>query len=68
MVKESYDYIDYENKMREWIQKRKDSGMSQKEVADKLGTSDSMISYIESFKRRSFAAYYAYKNLFGGGE
>ena len=68
MVKEGYDYIDYENKMREWIQKRKESGMTQKELADKLGTSDSMISYIESFKRRSYAAYYAYKNLFGGGE
>ena len=68
MVKEGYDYIDYENKMKEWIQKRKESGMTQKEVADKLGTSYSMISYIESFKRRSYAAYYAYKNLFGGGE
>lgn len=68
MVSESYEYIDYDNKMKEWIQKRKDSGMTQKELADKLGTSDSMISYIESFKRRSFAAYYGYKSLFGGGE
>ena len=68
MVSESYEYIDYDNKMKEWIQKRKDSGMTQKELADKLGTSDSMISYIESFKRRSFAAYYVYKNLFGGDE
>ena len=68
MVKESYDYINYDQKMTEWIQKRKESGMTQKELADKLGTSYSMISYIESFKRRSYAAYYAYKNLFGGGE
>ena len=35
MVSESYEYIDYDNKMREWIQKRKDSGMTQKELADK---------------------------------
>lgn len=68
MVKEGYDYIDYENKMKEWIQKRKESGMTQKEVAEKLGTSNSMISYIESFKRRSYAAFYAYKYMFGGGE
>lgn len=68
MIQETYDYIDYENKMREWIQKRKESGMTQKELADKVGTSYSMISYIESFKRKSFAAYYVYKNLFGGGE
>lgn len=68
MVKESYNYIDYDNKMTEWIQKRKDSGISQKEMAEILGTSDSMISYIESFKRKSFAAFYAYKHMFGGGE
>lgn len=68
MIQETYDYIDYENKMREWIQKRKESGMTQKELADKVGTSYSMISYIENFKRKSFAAYYVYKTLFGGGE
>lgn len=66
MVKEGYEYIDYENKMKEWIQKRKDSGISQKEMAERLGTSDSMISYIESFKRRSFAAYFGYKRVLGG--
>lgn len=68
MVKEAYEYIDYENKMKEWIQKRKESGITQKELAEKFGVSDAMISYIESFKRRSFGAYYAYKNMFGGGE
>ncbi len=68
MVKETYDYINYDQKMTEWIQKRKESGITQKDMAEMLNTSDSMISYIESFKRRSFAAYYAYKQKFGGGE
>lgn len=63
-----YNEIEYDRKMKEWINQRKAAGISQMDVALDMGTSYSMISLIETFKRRSLAAYYYYKNHFGYSE
>ena len=60
-----YTEINYDGKMKEWIKVRKANGISQSDIATEMGTSESVISLIESFKRRSLAAYYYYKTHFG---
>ena len=62
-----YKDFDYESKMTDLIEKRKASGMTQKDVAVALNVTESTISLIEHFKRRSMVIYYQYCNLFGGG-
>ena len=67
IVNETYNALNYEENMRKWIEERKRQGISQKEVAIDMKCTESTISYVEHFKRRSFAAYYYYKAKFGGG-
>lgn len=58
--------FDYDKQMSEWIKKRKQSGMTQEQVAKDIHSSKAYVSKIEHFERRSLAMYHYYKQHFGG--
>ena len=66
MTEESYKYMEYDSKFNDLIAKRKEKGMTQKEMSELLGVTEASISRWESFQRRSLIAYFGYKKILGG--
>ena len=66
MTEEIYKYMEYDSKFNDLIAKRKEKGMTQKEMSELLGVTAASISRWESFQRRSIIAYFGYKKILGG--
>lgn len=66
MTGDSYKYMDYDVKFHALITKRKEKGITQKQMAEELGVTEASISRWESFNRRSLIAYFGYKRVLGG--
>lgn len=66
MTEETYKYMEYDSKFNDLIAKRKEKGMTQKEMSELLGVTEASISRWESFQRRSLIAYFGYKKILGG--
>lgn len=66
MTGDSFKYMEYDVKFHALITKRKEKGMSQRQMADELGVTEATISRWESFNRRSLIAYFGYKRVLGG--
>jgi transcriptional regulator with XRE-family HTH domain len=58
--------MSYSEDVKKWSEARKASGVSQKEISEKSGISQQMISDFEKGKKRSFPLYFYYKDNFGG--
>ena len=66
MTEESYKYMDYDIQFKNLITKRKEKGISQRQMSQLLGVSETNVSRWESFQRRSLIAYFGYKKILGG--
>lgn len=66
MTEESYKYMDYDIQFKNLIAKRKEKGISQRQMSQLLGVSEANVSRWESFQRRSLIAYFGYKKILGG--
>lgn len=66
MTEESYKYMDYDIQFKNLITKRKEKGISQRQMSKLLGVSEANVSRWESFQRRSLIAYFGYKKILGG--
>ena len=66
MTEDTYKYMDYDIKFHDLITKRKEKGITQREMSKLLGVSESNVSRWESFQRRSLIAYFGYKKILGG--
>lgn len=66
MTGDSFKYMEYDVKFHALITKRKEKGISQRQMADELGVTESTISRWEKFTRRSLVAYFGYKRVLGG--
>ena len=66
MTEESYKYMDYDIQFKNLITKRKEKGISQRQMSQLLGVSEANVSRWESFQRRSLIAYFGYKKILGG--
>ena len=56
--------MDYENDVKLWVDIRKAMGITQKEISERSGLSQQMVSDFESLKKKSFVLYFFYKNNF----
>lgn len=66
IISRMYENLNYTENMEKWIVKRKEQGVTQKDIARDMSCTESMISRVENFKRKSYAAYYYYMRRFGG--
>lgn len=66
MTGDSFKYMDYDVKFHALITKRKEKGISQRQMAKELGVTEASISRWENFTRRSLIAYFGYKRVLGG--
>lgn len=58
--------MSYTEDVKRWSEARKASGTSQKEISERSGISQQMVSAFENGKKRSFPLYFYYKDNFGG--
>ena len=65
-IQSYYDKIEYDANIRKWTEKRKRAKVTQNEVAEDLGITNTAVSKYEHLERRSMIFYYYYKEKFGG--